>query len=152
MFAKLANTLKSVADFSKPAEPNPNSSSAANTRRAFSSSHLTERLSENGYFPQSLRQARILILKILNVFLRLKSSPSLTLQKISHSRTASQDVNIACVSRGAKKSRCVTTKDNSTSALQRPILFSERFRKFLHRYNSLSAFRRRLSRFSGPAA
>ena len=49
----------------------------------------TRRLSENGYFPQSLRQAQILILEILNVFLRLKSSPSLTLQKISHSRTAS---------------------------------------------------------------
>ena len=47
------------------------------------------RLSENGYFPQSLRQAQISILKILNVFLRLKSSPSLTLQKMSHSRTAS---------------------------------------------------------------
>jgi len=47
------------------------------------------RLSENGYFSQSLRQAQILALKILNVFLRLKSSPSLTLQKISHSRTAS---------------------------------------------------------------
>lgn len=29
-------------------------------------------------------------LKILNVFPRLKSSPSLTLQKISHSRTASK--------------------------------------------------------------
>ena len=50
---------------------------------------ISRRLSENGYFPQSLRQAQILILKILNVFLRLKSSPSLTLQKISHSRTAS---------------------------------------------------------------
>jgi len=50
---------------------------------------MLRRLSENGYFPQSLRQAQILILKILNVFLRLKSSPSLTLQKISHSRTAS---------------------------------------------------------------
>ena len=28
--------------------------------------------------------------KYINVFLRLKSSPSLTLQKISHSRTASE--------------------------------------------------------------
>jgi len=51
------------------------------------SSHM--RLSENGYFPQSLRQAQILILKILNVFLWLKSLPSLPLQKISHFRTAS---------------------------------------------------------------
>ena len=47
------------------------------------------RLPENGYFPQSLRQAQVLILKILNVFLRLKSSSSLILQKISHSLTAS---------------------------------------------------------------
>jgi hypothetical protein len=35
-------------------------------------------------FAQFLRQAQILILKILNVFLRLKSSPSLTLNKIRH--------------------------------------------------------------------
>ena len=41
-------------------------------------------LSINGYFPQSLRQTQILILKIPYVFLRLKSSSSLTLQKISH--------------------------------------------------------------------
>ncbi len=37
----------------------------------------------NGYFAQSLRQAQISILKILNVFLRLKSSPSLILNKLS---------------------------------------------------------------------
>ncbi|MBE9547743.1 MAG: hypothetical protein IMF10_09680 [Proteobacteria bacterium] len=35
-------------------------------------------------FDQSLRQIQILILKILNVFLRLKSSSSLTLNKIEH--------------------------------------------------------------------
>ena len=49
------------------------------------------RLSENGHFPQSLHQAQISILKILNVFLRLKSSPSLTLHKIPRSRTASYE-------------------------------------------------------------
>jgi len=31
--------------------------------------HLTRRLSENGYFPQSLRQAQIIILEILNVWM-----------------------------------------------------------------------------------
>jgi len=41
-------------------------------------------------FAQSLRQAKILILKILNVFLWLKSSPSLTLNKIEHFETASE--------------------------------------------------------------
>ena len=51
--------------------------------------YRSRRLSENGYFPQSLRQAQILILEILNVFLWLKFSPSLILQEISHSRTAS---------------------------------------------------------------
>ena len=35
-------------------------------------------------FAQPLRQAQILILKILNVFLRLKFSPSLALNKIEH--------------------------------------------------------------------
>jgi len=40
-------------------------------------------LSRNGPFPQSLRQAQILILDILPVCLRLKSSPSLTLRKIA---------------------------------------------------------------------
>ncbi len=33
--------------------------------------------------------------KYLNVFLRLKSSPSLTFQKISHSRTTSLGKNLA---------------------------------------------------------
>ena len=60
--------------------------------------HPHRRLSENGYFPQFMRQTQILILKILNTFLRLKSSPSLsacnaqaglTLQKVSHSQIAS---------------------------------------------------------------
>jgi len=32
---------------------------------------MAGRLSENGYFSQSLRQTQVLILKILNVFLRL---------------------------------------------------------------------------------
>ena len=36
------------------------------------------RLSENGYFPQSLCQAQVLILKIRNVLVRLKSLPSLS--------------------------------------------------------------------------
>jgi hypothetical protein len=53
---------------------------------------VTRRLSENGYFPQSLRQAQILILEILNVFLWLKFSPSLILQEISHSQTTSYAV------------------------------------------------------------
>jgi hypothetical protein len=35
-------------------------------------------------FAQFLRQAQILILKILNVFLRLKLSPSLNLNKNEH--------------------------------------------------------------------
>ncbi|MFO8112970.1 MAG: hypothetical protein R6T92_10720 [Desulfosalsimonadaceae bacterium] len=38
-------------------------------------------LNENRLFCQSLRQAKILILKIRRVFLRLKFSPSLTLTK-----------------------------------------------------------------------
>ena len=55
----------------------------------------TRRLSENGYFPQSLRQAHPAVagLKILQCILAVNSAdsgtPSLTLQKISHSRTAS---------------------------------------------------------------
>ncbi len=40
-------------------------------------------------FAQYLRQAQILILEILNVFLWLKFSPSLTLNKIEHFETAS---------------------------------------------------------------
>jgi hypothetical protein len=42
-------------------------------------------------FAQSLRQAQILILEILNVFLWLKFSPSLTLNKIEHFETVSSD-------------------------------------------------------------
>jgi len=41
-------------------------------------------------FAQSLRQAQILVLKIPKVFLRLKSSPSLTLNKIEHSAKVSK--------------------------------------------------------------
>lgn len=37
-----------------------------------------------GYFPQPLSQTQFLILKILNVFRRLKSSSSLTYLKLSH--------------------------------------------------------------------
>ena len=40
-------------------------------------------------FAQYLRQAQILILEILNVFLWLKFSPSLILNKIEHFETAS---------------------------------------------------------------
>jgi len=40
-------------------------------------------------FAQSLRQAQILILEILQVFLWLKFSPSLTLDKIEHFETGS---------------------------------------------------------------
>jgi hypothetical protein len=40
-------------------------------------------------FAQYLRQTQILILEILNVFLWLKFSPSLTLNKIEHFETAS---------------------------------------------------------------
>ena len=40
-------------------------------------------------FAQSLRQAQILILEILNVFLWLKLSPSLTLNKLKHFETDS---------------------------------------------------------------
>jgi len=58
----------------------------------------TRRLSENGYFPQSLRQAQIIILEILKcipvviifAFPRSKSGIfDLILEKISHSQTAS---------------------------------------------------------------
>jgi hypothetical protein len=42
-------------------------------------------------FAQSLRQAQILILKILNVFLWLKFSPSLALNKIEHFSKVSID-------------------------------------------------------------
>jgi len=41
-------------------------------------------------FAQSLRQAKILILEILNVFLRLKFLPFLTLDKIEHFETVSK--------------------------------------------------------------
>ncbi len=41
-------------------------------------------LSKTPPFAQSLRQAQILILKILNVFLWLKFSPFLVLNKIEH--------------------------------------------------------------------
>jgi len=40
-------------------------------------------------FAQYLRQAQILILEILNVFLWLKFSPSLILNEIEHFETAS---------------------------------------------------------------
>jgi hypothetical protein len=40
-------------------------------------------------FAQSRRQAQILILEILRVFLWLKFSPSLTLDKIEHFETGS---------------------------------------------------------------
>ena len=40
-------------------------------------------------FAQPLRQAQILVLEILNVFLWLKRSPSLTLNKIERFETAS---------------------------------------------------------------
>ena len=58
----------------------------------------TRRLSENGYFPQSLRQTEIIILEILqcipvviiSAFPRSKSGIfDLILKKLSHSRTAS---------------------------------------------------------------
>jgi hypothetical protein len=42
-------------------------------------------------FAQYLRQAQILILEILNVFLWLKFLPSLILKKIEHFETASID-------------------------------------------------------------
>ena len=42
-------------------------------------------------FAQSLRQAQILILEILNVFLWLKFWPSLALNKIERFETASSD-------------------------------------------------------------
>jgi len=44
-------------------------------------------------FAQYLRQAQILILEILNVFLWLKFSPSLILIKIEHFETASITLN-----------------------------------------------------------
>ena len=42
-------------------------------------------------FDQSLCQVKILILEILNVFLRLKFSPSLTLNKLKRFETGSLD-------------------------------------------------------------
>ena len=47
-------------------------------------------------FAQSLRQAQILILEILQVFLWLKSSPSLTLDKIEHFETSSYEIFNSC--------------------------------------------------------
>jgi hypothetical protein len=46
-------------------------------------------------FAQFLRQSQILILKILNVFLRLKFSPSLALNKIGHFSKVSDPWGIA---------------------------------------------------------
>ena len=43
-------------------------------------------------FSQSLHQAQILILEILNVCLWLKFAPSLTLDKIEHFETASKEI------------------------------------------------------------
>ena len=48
-------------------------------------------------FAQYLRQAQILILEILNVFLWLKFSPSLILNKIEHFETASCVLEIRCL-------------------------------------------------------
>jgi hypothetical protein len=44
-------------------------------------------------FAQFLRQTQILILEILNVFLWLKSSPSLNLNKIEHFSKVSSRLN-----------------------------------------------------------
>ena len=44
-------------------------------------------------FAQSLRQAQILILEILNVFLWLTLSPSLILNKLKHFETGSNTHN-----------------------------------------------------------
>jgi hypothetical protein len=50
-------------------------------------------LCETSSFAQFLRQAQILILKILHVFLRLKFSPSLNLNKIEHfSKVSKRDL------------------------------------------------------------
>ena len=46
------------------------------------------------YFAQSLRQAQILILEIRHVFLWLKISPSLTLSKIEHFETDSNNFTL----------------------------------------------------------
>jgi hypothetical protein len=55
------------------------------TRRLYASSMTILRdLCKAPLFAQFLRQTQILILKILNVFLRLKLSPSLNLNKNEH--------------------------------------------------------------------
>ncbi len=55
---------------------------------------LTERdLCKTPSFAQFLCQAQILILKILNVFQWLKSSPSLNLNKIEHFSKVSERAN-----------------------------------------------------------
>jgi len=46
-------------------------------------------------FAQYLRQAQILILENLNVFLWLKFSPSLILNKIEHFETASEELRFS---------------------------------------------------------
>jgi hypothetical protein len=48
-------------------------------------------------FAQYLRQAQILILEILNVFLWLKFEPSLLLNKIEHFETASIDCHFSAI-------------------------------------------------------
>jgi len=86
------------------------------------------RLSENGYFPQSLRQAHPAAagLKILNVFLRLKSSPSLTLQKISHSRTSSQKKSkISCLHRRKQGSVRMGNKLGRTEKIHKFLVYVE---------------------------
>ena len=53
-------------------------------------------------FAQSLRQAQTLILKILNVFLWLKFSPFLTLNKIEHFSKVSMDLQKVYFGRGER--------------------------------------------------
>jgi hypothetical protein len=53
--------------------------------------YINEPISKRPSFDQFLCQAKIVILEILNVFLRLKFSPFLTLNKLKRFETGSND-------------------------------------------------------------
>ena len=75
-------------------------------------------------FAQSLRQAQILILEILNVFLWLKFSPSLTLNKIDHF----SKVSIECKSQNLPEQVALSKKyfRQPFSSVSKPSFFKAR--------------------------
>ncbi len=70
-------------------------------------------------FAQSLRQAQISILKIRPVFLRLKSSPSLTLAKIDHFAGGSKRVSVSVALLLAVLLACCTGAPPKPSSVER---------------------------------